>query len=133
MLVIRNVLTMIDAAGLDRITGTWIAARARKDADAAHAQEDTAQIIAGKVGWDYLITLERNQPSLCEAVAAKIHPLLPEAPHDVVEEYHRGRMKGGPAGAPVPAGSTFRTSSRLPVFAARISKYPAATSAKNTP
>ena len=31
MLVIRNVLTMIDAAGLDRITGTRIAARARKD------------------------------------------------------------------------------------------------------
>ncbi len=165
MSVIWNVLTMIEAAELDRITGTWIAARARKDekgewilaldgkvmrgawtdengqvtmfsallhdeavtiaqvrvpdgtneitqveallnaaeipegaivlvtADAAHAQEDTAKIIAGKEGRDYLITLKRNQPSLCEAVAAKIYPLLPEAPHDVVEEHDRGRIK----------------------------------------
>src|SRR5712664_946838 len=130
MSVIWNVLTMIEAAELDRITGTWIAARAGKDekdewilaldgkvmrgawteengqvtmfsallhdeavtiaqvrvpdgtneitqvealldaaeipegatvlvtADAAHAQEDTAKIIAGKEGRDYLITLE---------------------------------------------------------------------------
>src|SRR6266699_1903142 len=62
-------------------------------ADAAHAQEDTAKIIAGNEGRDYWGTLKRNQPSLCEAVAAKIYPLLPEAPHDVVEEHDRGRIK----------------------------------------
>ena len=165
MPVIWNVLTMIDAAELDRDNGTWVAARARKEekaewilapggkvmrgawtdengqvtmfsallheeavtiaqvrvpdgtneitqvealldaaeipegatvlvtADAAHAQDDTAKVIAGKEGRDYLITLKRNQPSLCEAVAAKIYPLLPGAPHDVMEESGRGRIK----------------------------------------
>jgi DDE family transposase len=165
MSVIRNVLTRIDAAELDRVTGKWIAAHARKDgegewklaldgkvmrgawtdendqvtmfsallhdeavtiaqvrvpdgtneitqveslldaaeipegatvlvtADAAHAQDDTAEIIAAKAGRDYLITLKRNQPSLCDAVAARICPLLPGAPHDVMEERGRGRIK----------------------------------------
>jgi predicted transposase YbfD/YdcC len=165
MSVIWNVLTRVDAAELDRITGTWIAARARKDrkgewilaldgkvmrgawtsgndkvtmfsallhdeavtiaqvrvpdstneitqveelldaadipedasvlvtADAAHAQNATAEIIAGKEGRDYLVTVKKNQPSLCKAAAAKIIALLPGAPHDVVEERSRGRIK----------------------------------------
>jgi hypothetical protein len=165
MSVIWNVLTRVDAAELDRITGAWIAARARKDregewilaldgkvmrgawtsendkvtmfsallhdeavtiaqvrvpdatneitqveellnaaeipedaavlvtADAAHAQDDTAEIIAGKEGRDYLVTLKKNQPSLCKAAAAKILALLPGAPHDVMEERGRGRIK----------------------------------------
>jgi predicted transposase YbfD/YdcC len=162
---IRNVLTRIDAAQLDIITGTWLAAQARKNAedewiiavdgkvirgawtdendrvtlfsamlhseavtiaqlrvpdgtneitqaralldaaeipegesvlvtlDAAHTQRETAEYISGKPGWDYLMTVKGNQPSLQRAVFGKILPLLPEAPHHVTEEHRRGRIK----------------------------------------
>jgi predicted transposase YbfD/YdcC len=165
MSVIWNVLTMIDAAELDRISGTWIAVHARKDEkgewvlaldgkvmrgawtgengqvtlfsallhdkavtiaqvrvpdgtneitqvdallnaaeipegeavlvtlDAAHTQRETAESIAGKPGWDYLMTVKGNQPALQRQVFDKILPLLREAPHDVVEERSRGRIK----------------------------------------
>ena len=162
---IRNVLTRIDAAALDRITGAWLAAHARKNAegewiiavdgkvmrgawtdengkvtlfsamlhreavtiaqvrvpdgtneitqaetllnaagipegesalvtlDAAHTQRETAEYIRGKPGWDYLMTVKGNQPSLQREVFDKILPLLPEAPHHVTEEHSRGRIK----------------------------------------
>ena len=163
--VIWNVLTRIDAAELDRVTGAWIAAHAKKDeegewvialdgkvmrgawtsenekvtmfsallhdeavtiaqvrvpdgtneitqveelldaaripegtivlvtADAAHAQDETAEIIAGKKGWDYLIKLKRNRTSLCDAAEERIRPLLDGTAHDVIEERSRGRLK----------------------------------------
>jgi predicted transposase YbfD/YdcC len=162
---IRNVLTRIDAAELDLITGAWLFARARErgeaeweialdgkvmrgawtdendkvtlfsamlhheavtiaqvrvpdgtseitqagallDAvkipagesvlvtvDAAHTQRETAETICGKPGWDYLMTVKGNQPSLQRAVFGKILPLLTEAPHHVTEEHVRGRIK----------------------------------------
>jgi predicted transposase YbfD/YdcC len=162
---IRNVLTRIDAAELDLITGAWLFARARKrgeaeweialdgkvmrgawtdendkitllsamlhrqavtiaqvrvpdgtseitraDAilgtaeipagesalvtlDAAHTQRDTAESVAGKPGWDYLMTVKGNQPTLQRQVSGKILPLLREAPHDIVEERSRGRIR----------------------------------------
>jgi len=133
---IRNVLTRVDAAELDLVTGAWLFARARKrgkaeweialdgkamrgswtdendkvtlfsamlhreavtiaqvrvpdgtneitqaDAildtveipagesvlvtlDAAHTQRETAEYIGGKPGWDFLMTVKGNQPSL---------------------------------------------------------------------
>ena len=162
---IRNVLTRIDAAQLDLVTGTWLAAQARKNAegewiiavdgkvmrgawtdengkvtlfsamlhreavtiaqvrvpdgtneitqaetlldaagipegesalvtlDAAHTQRETAEYIGGKPGWDYLMTVKGNQPSLQREVFDKILPLLPEPPHHVTEEHSRGRIK----------------------------------------
>ena len=162
---IRNVLTRIDAAQLDLITGAWLSAQARKrgkaeweialdgkvmrgawtdendkvtlfsamlhreavtiaqvrvpdgtneitqadallDAakipggepvlvtvDAAHTQRETAETICGKPGWDYLMTVKGNQPSLQREVFDKILPLLTEAPHHVTEEHDRGQVK----------------------------------------
>jgi predicted transposase YbfD/YdcC len=162
---IRNVLTGIDASELDRITGAWLSAQARKSGeneweialdgkvmrgawteendqvtlfsamlhreaitiaqvrvpdgtneitqadtllnaveipagesvlvtvDAAHTQRETAEAICGKPGWDYLMTVKGNQPSLQREVFDKILPLLAEAPHHVREERDRGRIK----------------------------------------
>jgi predicted transposase YbfD/YdcC len=162
---IRNVLARIDAAELDRITGAWLFAQARKSGkdeweiavdgkvlrgawtgendkvtlfsamfhreavtiaqvrvpdgtneitqadtlldameilgretvlvtlDAAHTQRDTAECVAGKPGWDYLMTVKGNQPSLQRQVFDKVLPLLRGVPHDVMEECSRGRTK----------------------------------------
>ena len=162
---IRNVLTRIDAAELDLITGAWLYAQARKDGkgeweiavdgkvmrgawtdendkvtlfsamlhreavtiaqvripdgtneitqagtllntveipegepvlvtlDAAHTQRETAEAIATEPGWDYLMTVKGNQPSLQREVFSKILPLLREAPHHVMQEHSRGRIK----------------------------------------
>ena len=61
--------------------------------DAAHTQRETAETICGKPGWDYLMTVKGNQPSLQREVFDKILPLLTEAPHHVTEEHDRGRIK----------------------------------------
>jgi predicted transposase YbfD/YdcC len=61
--------------------------------DAAHTQRETAESVAGKPGWDYLMTVKGNQPSLQRAVFDKILPQLREAPHHVTEEHDRGRIK----------------------------------------
>ena len=162
---IRNVLTRIDAAGLDMITCAWLFAQARKSGndeweialdgkvmrgawtdendkvtlfsamlhreavtiaqlrvpdgtneitqadaildtveipagesalvtlDAAHTQRETAETVGGKPGWDYLMTVKGNQPSLQREVFDQILPLLRGTPHDVTEERDRGRIK----------------------------------------
>ena len=61
--------------------------------DAAHTQRETAESVAGKPGWDYLMTVKGNQPTLQRQVFDKILPLLREAPHNVMEERSRGRIK----------------------------------------
>ncbi|HVB41439.1 MAG TPA: ISAs1 family transposase [Streptosporangiaceae bacterium] len=61
--------------------------------DAAHTQRETAEYIAGKPGWDYLMTVKGNQPSLQREVISKILPLLREAPHHVMDEHARGQIK----------------------------------------
>jgi predicted transposase YbfD/YdcC len=61
--------------------------------DAAHAQRETAEAIGGKPGFDYLVTVKGNQPGLQRAVFEAVLPLLREAPHDVVEERCRGRIR----------------------------------------
>jgi predicted transposase YbfD/YdcC len=162
---IRNVLTRVNAAELDLITGAWLFTQARKDGkneweiavdgkvmrgawtdendkvtlfsamlhreavtiaqvrvpdgtneitqadillnaveipqgesalvtlDAAHTQRETAESIAGKPGWDYLMTVKGNQPSLQREVFGKILPLLSGSPHHLMEERSRGRIK----------------------------------------
>ena len=49
--------------------------------------------IGGKPGWDYLMTVKGNQPSLQRQVFDEILPLLSGAPHHVMEEHSRGRIK----------------------------------------
>src|SRR6266446_10495779 len=61
--------------------------------DAAHTQRETAEYIGGKPGWDFLMTVKGNQPSLQRDVFDKILPLLAGTPHDVTEEHDRGRIK----------------------------------------
>ena len=61
--------------------------------DAAHTQRETAETIGGKPGWDYLMTVKGNQPSLQREVFDKILPLLRGTPHHVTEERDRGRIK----------------------------------------
>ena len=162
---IRNVLTRIDAAQLDLITGTWLAAQARKNTegewviavdgkvmrgawtdennkvtmfsamlhheavtiaqvrvpdgtneitqagtlldaagvpegesvlvtiDAAHTQRETAEYIGARPGWNYLMTVKGNQPTLQRQVFDEILPLLSGTPHHIMEEHSRGRIK----------------------------------------
>ncbi len=61
--------------------------------DAAHAQKETARIIGGKPGLGCVVTVKGNQPALQGAVFGTVLPLLCEAPHDIVEERSRGRIK----------------------------------------
>ena len=42
--------------------------------DAAHTQRETAETIGGKPGWDYLMTVKGNQPSLQREVFDRILP-----------------------------------------------------------
>jgi predicted transposase YbfD/YdcC len=61
--------------------------------DAAHAQQETAEAIGGKPGFGYVTTVKGNQPTLQRAVFDAVLPVLREAPHDLVEEHSRGRIK----------------------------------------
>jgi predicted transposase YbfD/YdcC len=61
--------------------------------DAAHAQQETAEAIGRKPGFGYVTTVKGNQPTLQRAVFDAVLPLLREAPHDLVEEHSRGRIK----------------------------------------
>ena len=79
--------TLLDAAGIPEGESVLVTL------DAAHTQRETAEYIGGKPGWDYLMTVKGNQPSLQRAVFEKILPLLPEAPHHVTEEHSRGRIR----------------------------------------
>jgi predicted transposase YbfD/YdcC len=61
--------------------------------DAAHSSKETAQLIGGKKGWDYLITLKTDKPALYRKAAEKIIPVLGKPPHDIMTETRRGRTK----------------------------------------
>jgi len=61
--------------------------------DAAHTQRDTAEHIAGKRGFDYIVTIKGNQPTLQRAVRKAMIPVLSsgDPEHDVTERGH-GRI-----------------------------------------
>jgi len=61
--------------------------------DAAHTSRETAESIGGKPGWDYLMTVKGNRPSLQREVFDRILPVLSETPHHAMEEHDRGRIK----------------------------------------
>jgi predicted transposase YbfD/YdcC len=60
--------------------------------DAAHTQRDTAEHLKGRRGFDYVMTVKGNQPSLLESVFQTILPKLKSAPGHVVEERGHGRI-----------------------------------------
>ncbi len=60
--------------------------------DAAHTQRDTARYIAGDRGWDYVMTIKGNQPTLQKAAADTLRPLLGNKPDNVVTERDHGRI-----------------------------------------
>jgi predicted transposase YbfD/YdcC len=61
--------------------------------DAAHSGRETAELIGGKEGWDYLITLKTDKPALYRKVAEKIIPVLEKPPDDIMTETRRGLTK----------------------------------------
>jgi predicted transposase YbfD/YdcC len=60
--------------------------------DAAHTQRDTAECLKGWQGFDYVMTVKGNQPSLLESVFQTILPKLKNAPDHVVQERGHGRI-----------------------------------------
>jgi predicted transposase YbfD/YdcC len=61
--------------------------------DAAHCNRETAGFIGGKPGWDYLITVKTDKPSLYQKAAGKIRPLLSRAADDIMTDRSRGVIK----------------------------------------
>lgn len=60
--------------------------------DAAHTQRDTAQHLRAELGFDYVMTVKGNQPTLQKDVFTKCLPLLATTPGHVVEERAHGRI-----------------------------------------
>jgi predicted transposase YbfD/YdcC len=60
--------------------------------DAAHTQRDTASHIVGERGFDYVMTVKGNQPTLLESVFRKCLPLVKDHPDHDVEERGHGRI-----------------------------------------
>jgi len=60
--------------------------------DAAHTQRDTARHIVDKRGFDYVMTVKLNQPTLLESVFRKCLPLVKDQPDHDVEERGHGRI-----------------------------------------
>ncbi len=61
--------------------------------DAAHTQRATAEYTKGVRGYDYVMTVKGNQPTLQKEVFARCLPLLATEPEHVVEERDHGRIK----------------------------------------
>lgn len=61
-------------------------------ADAAHAQHDTAEYIAGEREADYLLTVKGNQPGLQQAIYDAIQGECPREPDHAELDYGHGRI-----------------------------------------
>jgi hypothetical protein len=61
--------------------------------DAAHANKDMAGAIGGTPGWDYLVKVKTDKPALYKKAKEKIISVLGEAPHHVMTDRSRGRIK----------------------------------------
>ena len=77
---VRELLDPLD------LTGTVVTA------DAAHAQHDTAEYVAGDRGSDYLLQVKGNQPGLQRAIYDKINADCGTAPDHVSVDYGHGRI-----------------------------------------
>jgi predicted transposase YbfD/YdcC len=61
-------------------------------ADAAHAQHDTAEYIAGERDCDYLLQVKGDQPGLQRAIYDKVNAECGTAPDRVSLDYRHGRI-----------------------------------------
>jgi predicted transposase YbfD/YdcC len=61
--------------------------------DAAHANRETTEFIAGQQGWDYLITVKTDKVSLYRKASGAIIPVLSRTLHDIMTESARGCTK----------------------------------------
>jgi hypothetical protein len=61
-------------------------------ADAAHAQRDTAECIAGERGAGHLLTVKGSQPGLQRAIYDKVNAACATAPDHVSVDYGHGRI-----------------------------------------
>jgi predicted transposase YbfD/YdcC len=60
--------------------------------DAAHTQRETAEYLKGKRGFDYIMNVKGNQPTLQREVLDKCKPMVAGQPGHVVEERAHGRI-----------------------------------------
>jgi predicted transposase YbfD/YdcC len=77
---------------LDNIEGEHHA-RVVVTLDAAHTQHETAEYIAGERGFDYIMTVKGNQPTLQKELWDRCLPLLAGEPDHFVAERGHGRIK----------------------------------------
>jgi hypothetical protein len=61
-------------------------------ADAAHAQHDTAEYIAGEREADYLLAVKGNQPGLQRAIYDQVSTACGTAPDHIAVDYGHGRI-----------------------------------------
>jgi predicted transposase YbfD/YdcC len=61
--------------------------------DAAHCNKETAAFIGGKPGWDYLITVKTDKPTLYREAKEILSPLLGSNPGNVMTEHSHGVIK----------------------------------------
>jgi len=61
--------------------------------DAAHCNRETAEFIGGKPGWDYLITVKTDKPTLYREAKEILSPLLGNNPDNVMSEHSHGVIK----------------------------------------
>jgi predicted transposase YbfD/YdcC len=60
--------------------------------DAAHTQRNTAEYVAAKRGFTYVMNVKGNQPTLLDSVFKQCFPLMLTEPHHTVEERGHGRV-----------------------------------------
>ena len=61
-------------------------------ADAAHAQDDTAEYLAGERHSDYFLLVKGNQPGLQRAIYDKVNSDCPGQPDHIELDYSHGRI-----------------------------------------
>lgn len=81
---VTNLLATIPLKTSDRVLVTM---------DAAHTQRDTAEHLSADWGFDYIMTVKGNQPTLRHEVLTRCRPLLNTPPGHVVEERAHGRIR----------------------------------------
>jgi predicted transposase YbfD/YdcC len=75
--------------------------------DAAHTQRETAEYLKGKRGFDYIMPVKGNQPTLQKEVLDKCKPMVAGQPGHVVEERAHGRINRWTTWAADAAGIDF--------------------------
>lgn len=61
-------------------------------ADAAHTQRETAEYLKGERGFDYVLTVRANQPTLLQSLVTKFRSVVSNEPDHVVRERGHGRV-----------------------------------------